>query len=117
MPLLDAAGTACKLVLLASSDADHRALLGIAEAAPANGVPFCPPCRPNRPIELAAAACQAAADCVQRVMRQPSALPPEQHEYARRWASAAAIGWIPLPLCWLAPLLMSAMRLACSPPS
>ncbi len=84
LPLLDAAGTACKLVLLACGDADHRLLLGIAEAAPANDAEACPPCHPYRPIELMLAACEAAAACVQRLLAHPSVLPPEQQEYAHR---------------------------------
>lgn len=43
MPLLDAASTACKLALLACSDAAHHALLGISKAAPANDAGMCPP--------------------------------------------------------------------------
>lgn len=92
MPLFDAAGTACKLVLLASRDADHRVLLGVAEAAPANEAPdFCPPCRPYRPIYIMLAACQAATECMQRLMPQPSALPLEQQEYARRWVEVDSV--------------------------
>ncbi|PRW60903.1 serine threonine, partial [Chlorella sorokiniana] len=85
MPLLDAASTACKLVMLACSDAAHRALLGISEAAPANDAPdICPPCRPYRPIDLMLTTCQAAASCVRRLLAQPSPLPPEHQEFARR---------------------------------
>ena len=92
MPLLDAASTACKLVLLACSDAAHRSVLGISEAAPANDAPdVCPPCRPYRPIELMLTACQAAAVCVQRLLAQPSPLPLEHQEYARRWEGACAV--------------------------
>lgn len=89
-PLLDAAGTACKLVLLACRDAEHWTLLGAAgvsacvrSASAISSQPgLLPGSGPYSPVELLLQAGGAALDCAARLLA--SGTLEQEAEYVRR---------------------------------
>lgn len=90
-PLLDAVGTACKLVLLACRDAEHWTLLGAAgvsacvrSASAISSQPgLLPGSGPYSPVELLLQAGCAALDCAARLLASGT-LEQEEAEYVRR---------------------------------